>query len=149
MIRGVSPDIFYNYNGMPGISEYMTVYGMTNSGSIYAGKININTADAHVIAALLPDESRHLSSAICEYRQEGSDLKFFHDLSDNTWYKNVSGCEDIEIDSNLITTSSDFFQIVSVAKLREMEMITTAIVQRIKDNESGKWKCKILSWQTE
>ena len=149
MIKGVTPEIFYNYNGMPSISEYMTVYGMANSGITYAGKININTAGAHVIAALLPDENQQLSSAICEYRQKMSDLKFLHDLSSNTWYKNVSGCENIEIDSNLITTSSDFFRIVSVAKLREMEMTTTAIVQRIKNNESGKWKCKILSWQME
>ena len=149
MIKGVASDLFYNYNKMSGISEYMTVYGMADSGSTYAGKININTAEANVIAALLPDDSRHLSSAICEYRQESSDLKFLHNLSSNTWYKNVSGCEDIEIDSSLITTSSDFFRIVSVAKLREMEMTTTAIVQRVKDDESGKWKCKILSWQTE
>ena len=149
MIKGVASDLFYNYNKMPGIPEYMTVYGMADSGSTYAGKININTAEANVIAALLPDDSRHLSSAICEYRQEMSDLKFLHNLSSNTWYKNVSGCEDIEIDSSLITTSSDFFRIVSVAKLREMEMTTTAIVQRVKDDESGKWKCKILSWQTE
>jgi len=136
---------------MPGISEYMTVYGMTNSGSTYtyAGKININTAEADVIAALLPDDSQHLASAICEYRQEKSDLKYLHDLSDNTWYKNVYGCENVEIDSNLIATSSDFFRILSVAKLREMEMTTTAIVQRIKDDKSGKWKCKILSWQSE
>ncbi len=149
MIKGVASDLFYNYNKMFGISEYMTVYGMANSGSTYAGKININTAEANVIAALLPDDSRHLSSAICEYRQEMSDLKFLHNLSSNTWYKNVSGCEDIEIDSSLITTSSDFFRIVSVAKLREMEMTTTAIVQRVKNDESGKWKCKILSWQTQ
>ncbi len=149
MIKGVASDLFYNYNKMLGIPEYMTVYGMADSGSTYAGKININTAEANVIAALLPDDSRHLSSAICEYRQESSDLKFLHNLSSNTWYKNVSGCEDIEIDSSLITTSSDFFRIVSVAKLREMEMTTTAIVQRVKNDESGKWKCKILSWQTE
>ena len=149
MIKGVSPEIFYNHNGMPGISEYMTVYGMANSGSTYEGKININTAEAHVIAALLPDENQHLAKAICEYRQEMSDLKFLHDLSSNIWYKNVSGCENIEIDSNLIATASDFFRILSVAKLREMEMTATTIVQRIKDNESGKWKCKILSWNID
>ncbi|MBC2695249.1 MAG: general secretion pathway protein GspK [Desulfobacteraceae bacterium] len=149
MIKGVTPDIFYNYNGMPGISEHMTVYGMTNFGSTYAGKININTAEAHVIAALLPDDSQHLSSAICEYREERSDLEFLHDLSGDTWYNNVSGCENIEIDSNLITNSSDFFRILSVAKLRKMEMITTVIIQRVQDNESDKWKCKILSWWTE
>jgi len=149
MIKGVTHDIFYNYNELPGISKYMTVYGMTNSDSTYSGKININTAESHVIAALLPDDSQYLASAICEYRQERSDLKYLHDLSSNTWYKNVPGCENIEIDSNLITTSSDFFRIDSVAKLREMEMTTTAIVQRVKDNESNKWKCKILSWQSE
>lgn len=150
-IKGVTHDIFYDYNEMPGISKYMTVYGMTNSDSSYAytGKININTAEADVIAALLPDDSQYLASAICEYRQERSDLKYLHDLSGNTWYKNVLGCENIEIDSNLIMSSSDFFRILSVAKLREMEMTTTAIVQRIKDNESNKWKCKILSWQAE
>ncbi|MBU4176163.1 MAG: general secretion pathway protein GspK [Proteobacteria bacterium] len=149
MIKGVTHDIFYNYNELPGISKYMTVYGMTNSDSTYSGKININTAESHVIAALLPDDSQYLASAICEYRQERSDLKYLHDLSGNTWYKNVLGCEDIEIDSNLIASSSDFFRILSVARLREMEMTTTAIVQRIKDNESNKWKCKILSWQSE
>jgi len=151
MIKCVTHDIFYNYNEMPGISAYMTVYGIINTESSYAytGKININTAESHVIAALLPDENQHLAPAICEYRQEKLGLKYLHDLSSNTWYKNVPGCEDIEIDSNLIATSSDFFRILSVAKLREMEMTTTAIVQRVKDNESGKWKCKILSWQTE
>ncbi|MDL1967201.1 MAG: general secretion pathway protein GspK [Deltaproteobacteria bacterium] len=149
MVKGVSPEIFYNYNELPGISEYMTVYGVTNSGSTYAGEININTAESHIIAALLPADSQHLSSAICEYRQEKSGLKYLHDLSSNTWYKNVFGCEDIEIDSNLITTSSDFFRIVSAAKLRKMEMTTTAIVQRVKDAKSNKWKCKILSWQAE
>jgi len=151
MIKCVTHDIYYNYNEMPGISKYMTIYGIADSDNTYSGKININTAESHVIAALLPNENQHLAPAICEYRQEKSGLKYLHDLSDNTWYKEVPGCEDedIEIDPNLIATSSDFFRILSVAKLREMEMITTAIVQRVKDNESGKWKCKILSWQTE
>jgi general secretion pathway protein K len=148
LIRGITSDLFYGHEEQPGISRYMTIYGITDSGA-YEGKININTAELPVLTALLPSGNEHLAQEIFDYRQEKTDLEYIHDLSSSTWYKNVSGCEDIEIDSNLITTSSDFFRIVSVAKLREMEMTTTAIVQRVKDNESGKWKCKILSWQTE
>ena len=148
LIRGITSDLFYGHEEQPGISRYMTIYGITDSGA-YEGKININTAELPVLTALLPSGNEHLAQEIFDYRQEKTDLEYIHDLSSSTWYKNVSGCEDIEIDSNLITTSSDFFRIVSVAKLREMEMTTTAIVQRVKDNESGKWKCKILSWQME
>ena len=148
LIRGITSDLFYGHEEQPGISRYMTIYGITDSGA-YEGKININTAELPVLTALLPSGNEHLAQEIFDYRQEKTDLEYIHDLSSSTWYKNVSGREDIEIDSNLITTSSDFFRIVSGAKLREMEMTTTAIVQRVKDNESGKWKCKILSWQME
>ena len=148
LIRGITSDLFYGHEERPGISSYMTIYGITDSGA-YEGKININTAELPVLTALLPSENEHLAQEIFDYRQEKTDLEYIHDLSSLTWYKHVSGCSDITIDPELITTSSDFFRIVSVAKLREMEMTTTAIVQRIKDNTSNKWKCKILSWQTE
>ncbi len=148
LIRGITSDLFYGHEERPGISRYMTIYGIMDSGA-YEGKININTAELPVLAALLPSGNEHLAQEIFDYRQEKTDLEYIHDLSGLTWYKHVSGCSDITIDPELITTSSDFFRIVSVAKLREMEMTTTAIVQRIKDDKSGKWKCKILSWQTE
>jgi len=157
LIRGITSDLFYGHGERPGISGYMTIYGITDSGA-YEGKININTAELPVLTALLPSGNEHLAQEIFDYRQEKTDLEYIHDLSGSTWYnKYVSGRSDKNdkgdtsnmIDSNLITTSSDFFRILSIAKLREMEITTTAIVQRVKDNESGKWKCKILSWQTE
>jgi len=148
LIRGITSDLFYGHEERPGISRYMTIYGITDSGA-YEGKININTAELPVLTALLPSGNEHLAQEIFDYRQEKTDLEYIHDLSGLTWYKDVSGCSDITIDPELIITSSNFFRIVSVAKLREMKMITTAIVQRVKHDESGKWKCKILSWQTE
>jgi general secretion pathway protein K len=148
LIRGITSDLFYGHEEQPGISRYTTIYGITDSGA-YEGKININTAELPVLTALLPSGNEHLAQEIFDFRQEKTDLEYIHDLSSLTWYKHVSGCSDITIDPDLITTSSDFFRIVSVAKLREIEMTTTAIVQRIKDNTSNKWKCKILSWQTE
>jgi general secretion pathway protein K len=148
LIRGITSDLFQGQGERPGISRYITIYGITDSGA-YEGKININTADLPVLTALLPSGNEHLAQEIFDYRQERTDLEYIHDLSSLTWYKHVPGCSNITIDPELITTSSDFFRILSVATLREMEMTTTAIVQRLKDNESGKWRCKILSWQTE
>lgn len=148
LIRGITSDFFYGDGERPGISRYMTIYGITDSGT-YEGKININTAELPVLTALLPSGNEHLAQAIFDYRQEKTDSEYIHDLSSSTWYKRVPGCSGINIEEGLITTSSDFFRILSIATLQEMEMTTTAIVQRIKDNESGKWRCKILSWQTE
>ena len=145
IIRGITPDLFYGYGEKPGISQYMTIYGITNSGS-YEGKININTAELPVLTALLPSENEHLAQEILDYRQEQTDFKYIHDLSSPMWYKHVPGCKDIEIDPELISTSSDLFRIMATSTLHKMKMTVTAVVQREKDGKTGKYKCRVLRW---
>jgi len=55
----------------------------------------------------------------------------------------------VNIDTNLITVASDIFRIEATATLQEAKLTTTAVVPRQTEPKSGKWFCKILSWQNE
>lgn len=152
LVKGVTSDLLNGLGEIPGISSYMTISGITDAESnsfTYEGKININTAELPVLSALLPSENEDLALAIYDYRLETSNSQYIHDLSNASWYKNVPGCSDIEIDSDLITTDSDVFRIESNAVLREMKITSTAIVKREKIKKTGKWKCRVLSLKTE
>jgi len=152
LIRGVTTEYFQLAGGVSGISRYMTVFGMSemdNNKFTYEGKININTADLPVLAALLPLENPELAQAIYDYRLETSDSEYIHDLSGTTWYKQVPGLSDVEIDPKIITTASDFFRIESLATLHEIKMKITAIVERKQSKKTGKWACRVLSRETE
>ena len=146
LIRGITSNLFYGYGERPGIFRYMTICGITDSGA-YEGKININTAEFPVLTALLPLGNEHLAQKIFDYRQEKTDSQYIHDLSSSTWYKDVPGCSDITIDPELITTSSNFFRIMATATLHKMKMTVTAVLQREKNGKTGKWKCRVLSWE--
>lgn len=151
-VKGITPELFYGIEEIAGISGYMTIYGATEAdsgGATFKGKININTAELPVLKAILPSENDDLAQDIYDYREETSDSNYTHDLSSPTWYKNVVGLGDIEIDPELITTSSDFFKIESTASLHDMTMSITAVVHREKDKETGKYKCRVLCWQEE
>jgi len=151
LVKGITPELFYGNKETAGISPYLTVHGMTpGQGTSYAfpGRININTADPLVLVALLPSENLDLVQAFAEYRQELADGKEGYDFSSPTWYKNIPGFADVNLDTNLITTTSDFFRITSTASLHETTAIVNCVVQRTSDPKSGKWSCKILEWNT-
>lgn len=148
--RGITPELFYAADEqMVGISDFLTVYGVSDANDkfTYAGKININTADLPVIAGLLPLGQEFLATEIFEYRIEKSEDQYLYDLTSPTWYKEVPGLGDVEIDPELITTQSDIFRIECYAELRDIQKKTTVIVERIKEKESGKWFCRTLSWR--
>ena len=150
LVHGFTAEISRGTAGTPGISRYITVFGMTaadNNLFTFGGKININTADVPVLAAILPFGQEGFARAIYDYRQETSDNIYIHDLTKPNWYKNVPGLSEIKIDPNLITTASDIFRIESVAKLNDMKMTITAVIQRGKNSETGKWDCRVLHWQ--
>jgi general secretion pathway protein K len=156
MIKGITQDIFYGSKTAEGISAYITPYGINivneNNGNnrfTFKGKININTAELCVLSALLPEELKDLAQNIFDYRIEASGSAYLHDLSEPAWYRDVPGCSNIIINPDLITTSSDFFRIVSTASLKDMKTTITAVVHREKEKKTGKWTCKILSWQNE
>jgi general secretion pathway protein K len=150
--KGITPELFYAADELSmGISNYITVYGISklNDKFTYTGKININTADMPVIAALLPIGQEFLAPEIFNYRIESANGQFLYDLTSPTWYKEVPGCSDVEIDAELITTQSDIFRIECFAELRDVRKMATVIVQREKNEESGKWYCKVLNWEYE
>jgi len=149
LVRGITPELYYGTKGRPGISDYITVQGMTggeNGKFTYNGKININTAPLPVLAAILPSENSDLAKEILDYRIEMSESSYINDLSDPVWYRNVPGCGDITIDPKLITTSSDLFQIKSTATLSNKKLTVIASIQREKEAKTGQWTCRILNW---
>lgn len=150
LIKGITPEMYYGTEEAPGISRFMTIHGVRESGNefTYPGKININTAEMPVLAALLPLENQDLIEAIKDFRQAALESEEGYDFSNPGWYKEIPGLSDINLNTNLITVSSDIFRIESEAALHDQKLMTTAVVQRIKDPKSGKWYCKILSWKT-
>jgi general secretion pathway protein K len=152
LVKGITPELFYGGSEKPGIADFLTVYGMqpgAGTSFIFPGKININTAELPVLVALLPSENADLAQTFLELRQTASTEKGTPDLSDAMWYKSVAGANLANLDTNLVTTSSDFFRIKSEAKINNSTLTTTAVVQRVQSAKTGKWTCKILSWETE
>jgi general secretion pathway protein K len=151
LVKGITPELFYGSTEKPGILNSLTVYGMTpgaGTSFTFPGKINVNTAELPVLVAMLPSENVDMAQAFFDLRQETATDKDAPDLSDATWYKNISGMSGINLDTNLITTASDIFRIVSVAQVNNAVLTVTAVVQRTKIAKTGKWICKVLSWQT-
>ena len=152
LIKGITPELYYGQGETPGLSHHMTVHGMTlGAGTAFnwPGRININTADLPVLAALLGIENEEMAQTLYDFRQEIAEGKDIHDFSSTKWYKNIPGFGDIAIDPKLITTSSDVFRIESEAAVNNIKTSVTAIVQRVQSPQSGKWTCKVLSWQTD
>jgi len=150
LIKGITPQIYHGAANAPGLADYMTVHGLvTGAGNAFKwpGRININTADIPVLAALLGTENQDLAQALYESRQEMADNKDVHDFSSPKWYKNITGFGDVTIDSGLITVASDFFRIHSIASLNDIRSSVIAVVQRVQNPKSGKWTCKVLSWK--
>ena len=150
MVKGVSRELYQGAGELLGISSYLTVHGIIekdNQSFTYDGKININTAELPVLTALLPEENQDLAQAIFDYRIEKSGSVYTHDLSGKTWYKQVPGAGDITINPELITTQSDFFKIETSAVLHDMKMSVTVVVHRSAEPETGKYFCRVLSWE--
>ena len=149
MIKGITPDLFYGAGEDPGIARYLTVYGMTpGAGTAYTfpGRININTAELPVLLALLPPEYADLAETLDEIRQEAVSGREMYDFSDPTWYKNLPGLSDVKLDQRLVGTASDVFRIESTAGDDNSSVTVTAVIERIKDAQTGKWSCRILEW---
>jgi general secretion pathway protein K len=152
LVKGMTADLLNGAGGIPGISQYITVHGITNTDEkkmTFRGKININTAELPVLTALLPSDSQDIAQAIYDYRMETNDRAYIHDLSKPNWYQNAPGAGGIQIDPDLITAQSDIFSIDADAGLHDMKIRVTAVVQREKDNKSGRWLCRVLNWQTK
>ncbi len=151
-VRGVSTRLLFGTADIPGISDQVTVFGLTgdkNGKAVYNGRINLNTANTWVLAAMLPVEYTDRAGAIDEYRQLLIEADNVEAFQDRNWYKEAPGCSDVEINPELITTSSDLFRIEVSAALNENSLITETIIQREKQKKTGKWICKTLRWEAK
>ena len=152
LVKGITPKLFYGSTEKPGIAGFLTVYGMapgTGTSFNFPGKINVNTAELPVLVAMLPSENVDMAQAFFDLRQEAASDKDAPDLSDATWYKNIAGISGINLDTNLITLASDIFRIASAAQMSNTVLTVTAVVQRTQNAKTGKWTCKILSWEID
>jgi general secretion pathway protein K len=152
LIKGITPELYYGQGETPGLSQYMTVHGMTlgaGTSFTWPGRININTAALPVLAALLGIENEEMAQSLYDFRQEILAGKDVNDISNTKWYKEIPGFGDIAMDPKLITVSSDVFRIESEAAVNNIKSSVTAVIQRVQTPQSGKWTCKVLSWQTK
>jgi general secretion pathway protein K len=128
LVKGITSELFYGTDEIPGISDYLTVQG--------DGRININTADPLVLAALSDDLDSTMIEEMVGYRSNDK-----NDLVKSDWYKSALGTSEDYIDSTLITTKSSYFEITSRGVRDDRSKGITGVVRR-----SGK-TLTVLSWQ--
>ncbi|MDA8139862.1 MAG: general secretion pathway protein GspK [Desulfobacteraceae bacterium] len=152
LIKGITPELFAGTGGVSGLSQYVTVYGAEKSGDnkfTFPGKININTADAAVLSALMPPESAEFVPLLIEYREAKSGAVYTNNLTRPDWYRSVPGFAEAQVDASLITVASNFFRIESTAQIENVKVHVTAVVERFKPKDSEPWQCKVLNWKTQ
>jgi len=129
LIKGITREMFYGTDETPGISDYLAVHG--------DGKININTADPLILAALSDDLDSGMIEEMVGYRQDEK-----NDLNNPDWYKSALGTNETIIDPDLITTKSEYFEIRSKGLNDSRSREIKVAVKR-----KGK-SLTVLSWET-
>jgi len=137
LVKGITPEVFYGTEETLGIAPYISVFGN--------GRININTADPKfpesppLVLRSLHEEmflSEGMAEDMANYRADAAE----DELSSTGWYSQVLP-EDIKLPNDIITTSSNHFQITSVGHFGEVKRRVVAVVER---SAVG---FKILSWK--
>ncbi len=102
LVRGITKEVLYGTEGKRALADFLTVYGGD-------GKVNINTADLAVLAALNPLMTAAHARDLDEFRREEGNRSL---LSDPNWYLQVpSWPGDVQFDQQLLTTRSNYFSI--------------------------------------
>jgi general secretion pathway protein K len=150
LVKGMPPELFHGSGDVPGLSRYVTAHGATGSRAQelrFDGKINLNTAEESVIAAILPIEYQSLAASIVTFRQERIAEEDAEALKQAAWYKSAPGCADLELPAALITTSSDRFRVVARVTGDQHPHEVTAIVQCRRSGAAPTQKCQILRYE--
>ena len=152
LVKGITPELYNGTAEIPGISRYLTVFGMAQAegtGFSFPGRINLTTAEIPVLFALLPAENKDLVETIDEMRRDIASGKQKVDMRNPAWLNKIPGLAEIKLDPKLITTTSDLFRVQSTARLYDAETTVTAVLQRVQAPQTGKWTCRVLSWHVQ
>ena len=131
MVKGITNEIFTETKEKPALAQYVTADS--------DGVININTAPKMVLRALSPDITVELADKMDEYRRKEG-----NDLSSPQWYRQVPGMAGVTIKPELITVKSNYFKIISVGKMKNMEQSLSGVVKR-----SGQKSVQIINWRQD
>ena len=119
LVRGITPELYYGSEGIPGLANLVTPHGRD-------GRININTADPFVLGALSDQIEPDMVDGLLTYRDFED-----NDLGNPEWYKWAPGFPgDIIIPPTLITTSSYYFEISTEVFRERMRKKVRGMVAR-------------------
>ena len=127
-VKGMTPELFFGNEEKPGIGKHI---GMHSSEE---PKINMNTADPMVLGALSNDYD---GDTLAGFREDATDAE----LESGEWYKDKIN----KNLANLVSTTSEFFQIVSEGQFGDTKKKIVAVVKRSRDKED----IQTLSWRIE
>ena len=150
LVKGITPELLAGAGGATGLARYITIYGAVQSDDgrfTFPGRININTAELPVLAAMMPPENEAFAQSLIDWREAKTGDQYIHDLSRKDWYKDVPGFSGIHLDANLITIASDIFRIIATASIEKSQFSLSAVVRREKDTKTGRWRCRVLNWE--
>ncbi len=121
LVKGITEELLYGTEDIPALAPLLTPLGDN-------GTININTADVLLLQALHEAMTKEAAEVMVEFREDENNSAL---LENSQWYKNVPSFPgDIELQQDLITTSSNFFTIEAMATLEEQQKTITATVER-------------------
>lgn len=152
LVKGMSAELLYGDEESPGIARYLTVHGAApgeGTGVAYPGRINLATAELPVLYALFPEGSEEIAETLEEVRRDIVSGRMKVDLNNPSWWRELPGLREVRLDPKLVTVSSDLFRIESTALLHDAAATITAVVQRVQAPESGRWTCRVVSWEIE
>lgn len=134
MVKGITQEIFYGTKEKPGLAQFVTADS--------DGFININTAPKMVLRALADGISAELADKMDEYRRKEGSV-----LSNTDWFFEKMGVTGEQKQkqklNNLITFNSNYFKIISVGSMKNMEQSLSGMVKR-----SGK-SVQIIKWRQD
>lgn len=152
---GVGNSVHDDRNGAPSATDLLdsvvTVYGMEREKQepgqySWPGRININTADEAVLAALLPVGMASQAAELAAFRNKKSEKGgIFSNSLDREWYKQVIELSDEDRVSfdRLIRYDTFLFRVEATATFNDEHCSITAILKREKDAD-GAWHCNTL-----
>jgi len=138
LIKYISGKIYKGDKDNPGLKDLLTVHSN--------GKININTAGEHLLAAMVKttvnkETAREFAKTMLKYRKDKTHYDF---LSESDWYRNrMAGYNDIQLPGKIVTTKSDYFTVKINGSIGEYSSSKHTVLKREKDDKKIKFKTLI------